>query len=204
VTFFLRNVIPFFNMILAGFVLASIAARFVLPGISLEGRTLWLLRSSPLEVRDLLWAKYWVGTLPLLVLAIGIVSVTNTLLQVNDFIFAVTVFSIALLTFAVAALALCFGTLFPQFETENAAQIPTSFGGLVYMVTSVALLGVVSILEARPLYIYLARHFTNTVSSSRDWSEVAIGFALAATLCGAATVVPIRLALRRLEAIERA
>ena len=97
ITFFLRNVIPFFNMLLAGFVLASIAARFVLPGVSLEGRTLWLLRSSPLEVRDLLWAKYWVGTLPLLVLAVSIVTVTNTMLQVGDFIFTVTVFTIALL-----------------------------------------------------------------------------------------------------------
>jgi ABC-2 type transport system permease protein len=204
VTFFLRNVIPFFNMLLAGFVLASIAARFVLPGVSLEGRTLWLLRSSPLEVRDLLWAKYWVGTLPLLVLAVSIVSVTNAMLQVSDFIFAVTVFSIALLAFAVAALALCFGTVFPQFETENAAQIPTSFGGLVYMITSVALLGLVSILEARPLYIYLARHFAHAVTHPGDWWEVAGGFAAAALVCGAATLFPIRIALRRLEAVERA
>src|SRR5260370_2279349 len=47
------------------------------------------------------------------------------------------------LTCAIAALALSFGALFPQFETENAAQIPTSFGGLVYMMASVALLAVV-------------------------------------------------------------
>ena len=31
---------------------------------------MWLLRSSPLELRALLWTKYWVGTLPLLVLAL--------------------------------------------------------------------------------------------------------------------------------------
>src|SRR6185312_6251599 len=96
VSFFLRNVVPFGNLLLAVFVLASIAARFVLPGVSLEGRTFWLLRSSPLPLRDLLWAKYWVGTLPLLVLALGIVAVTNTLLQVSDFIFAVTLLSIVL------------------------------------------------------------------------------------------------------------
>ena len=66
ITFFLVNVVPFLNLVLAGFVLASIAARFIFPGVSLEGRTLWLLRSSPLPMRDLLWAKFWVGTLPLL------------------------------------------------------------------------------------------------------------------------------------------
>lgn len=203
VTFFLRNVIPFFNMLLAGFVLASIAARFVFPGVSLEGRTLWLLRSTPLEVRDLLWAKYWVGTLPLLIVAVSIVTVTDTMLQVSEFIFAVTVMTIALLTFAVTSLALCFGTIFPQFETENAAQIPTSFGGLVYMIAAVALLGVVSVLEARPLYIFLAHDFAHARAQPGDWWQVAFGFGAAATLCVVATIGPIAIARRRLDAVER-
>ena len=83
-TFFLVNVVPFLNLVLAGFVLASVAARFIFPGVSLEGRTFWLLRSSPMPMRELLWAKFWVGTLPLLVLALAIVGVTDYLLQVSD------------------------------------------------------------------------------------------------------------------------
>src|SRR2546428_5712407 len=47
------------------------------------------------------------------------------------------------LTFAIGALALGFGALYPQFETENAAQIPTSFGGLVFMMATIVLLGAV-------------------------------------------------------------
>jgi len=38
-------------------VLASIAARFIFPAVSLEGRQMWLLRSSPLDLRALLWSK---------------------------------------------------------------------------------------------------------------------------------------------------
>ena len=33
--------------------------------------------------------------------------------------------------------------MFPKFNTENAAQIPTSFGGLVLMMASVTLIGLV-------------------------------------------------------------
>ena len=200
VTFFLVNVIPFLNLLLAGFVLASIAARFIFPAVSLEGRTLWLLRSSPLEMRDLLWAKFWVGTAPLLILALGIVGVTDALLQVSDFIFWVSVMSITLLTFAIAGLAICFGTLFPQFETENAAQIPTSFGGLLFMMSAIVLLLVVIALEARPVYTYLsARAFQGEVDATGMW----IGFGLAAVLCVATTLMPIRIALRRLGKIDR-
>ncbi len=204
---FLRNVVPFCNLLIAGFVLASIAARFVFPGVSLEGRTFWLLRASPLQMRDLLWAKFWVGTLPLLVLALIIVAVTDALLQVNGFVFAVSVFTITFLTFAIAALALCFGTVFPQFETENAAQIPTSFGGLVFMMASVLVIGAVVVLEARPVYNYLSAQAAGTLGfvgdDTRDVRDLVIGFGLAGALCVTATLVPIRVALRRLETIER-
>ena len=200
ITFFLVNVIPFLNLVLAGFVLASIAARFIFPSVSLEGRTLWLLRSSPMPVRDLLWAKFWVGTMPLLLLALGIVGVTNAMLQVSDFMFAVSVMTITMMTFALCGMALGFGTLFPQFETENAAQIPTSFGGLVFMITSVGLIAGVIVLEARPVYSYLSSRFYGTPTYP---GEMVFGFGLAMLLCVAATLIPIGIAKRRLEAVER-
>jgi len=195
-TFFLFNAVPFLNLVLAGFVLASVAARFIFPGVSLEGRTFWLLRSSPMSMKELLWSKFWVGTLPLLVLALAIVGVTDYLLQVSEFMMAVSIFSITMMTLALAGLAIGFGTLFPQFETENAAQIPTSFGGLVFMMTSIALIGAVVVLEARPVYTYLSAQAFGTPSTTRD---MVIGFGSAALLCASATLVPIGIALKRLE-----
>jgi ABC-2 type transport system permease protein len=199
-TFFIVNIVPFLNLVLAGFVLASIAARFIFPGVSLEGRTLWLLRSSPMSMHDLLWSKFWVGTVPLLVLALVIVGATNYLLKTSDFMMFVSIFSITLLTFAIAGLAIGFGTLYPQFETENAAQIPTSFGGLLFMMAAVGVIGGVVILEARPVYGYLSARTFGTETSP---VEMIVGFGLAATLCLTATMLPIRLALRRLETLER-
>ena len=200
ISFFLVNIVPFLNLALSGFVLASIAARFIFPGVSLEGRTLWLLRSSPISMRDLLWSKFWVGTMPLLILALGIVGVTDYLLQVSAFMFLVSIFSVTLMTFAIAGLAMGFGTLFPQFETENAAQIPTSFGGLLFMMSSVALIGGVVVLEARPVYAYLA---ARTFGTEIEPTEMIVGFGLAVALCVIATVVPLRFAHSRLEAVER-
>ncbi len=200
ITFFLQNVIPFVNLILAGFVLASIAARFIFPGISLEGRTLWLLRSSPLEMRQLLWSKFWVGTLPLLVLALVLVFATDVLLQVSGFMMMVSIFTITMMTFAIAGLALGFGALFPKFNTENAAQIPTSFGGLILMMASVVLIGLVIILEARPVYQYVGARLLKT---DPDPSAMWIGFGGATLISLAATFIPIRIAVRRMKELER-
>ena len=200
ITLFIRNLVPFLNLGLAGFVLAAIAARFLFPGVSLEGRTWWLLRASPLAMRDVLWAKFWVGTLPLLILAIGIIAITNTLMRVEPFMFAISVFTITFMTLALAALAVCFGTVYPRFETENAAQIPTSFGGLLYMMAAVALIAGVIMFEARPVYAYLrARTFGESAASG----DLVVGFALAGALCLLAIFVPLAIARRRLESIER-
>jgi ABC-2 type transport system permease protein len=200
ITTWLINVVPFLNLVLAGFVLASIAARFIFPGVSLEGRTLWLLRSSPMSMGDLLWAKFWVGTAPLLILALLIVGVTDYLLKVTPFMFVVSTLTIAMMTFAISGLAIGFGTVFPQFETENAAQIPTSFGGLLFMMASVAMIGAVVVLEARPVFSFLS---SRLYGQQPDLFDMIFGFSAAFMLCAVATVVPIRVALTRLEAVER-
>ena len=200
VGFFYVTLVSFLNLGLAGFVLAAIAARFIFPAVSLEGRHMWLLRSSPLELRALLWSKYWVGTIPLLVLALLLTGLTNVLLQVRPFMMVVGMLTIGGLTFAIAALALGFGALYPQFETENAAQIPTSFGGLVYMMTTIALLGGVIVALWQAVYAYVRAVYQGQPVVVDGW--MISWFAVAAMLCAAATALPLWVGLRRMERFE--
>jgi ABC-2 type transport system permease protein len=200
IPFALVTIISFLNLGLAGFVLSAVAARFIFPGISLEGRQMWLLRSSPLDPRAMLWSKYWMGTVPLLVLAISITVLTNVLLQVSPFMMAVSLTTIVLYTLAVSALALTFGVFYPQFGTENAAQIPTSFGGIVYMMASMCLLAVVIMIEALPVTEQL-RAWQRGDQLHPTPALVLAGAAVVG-ICLAATLVPLRLSARRLELME--
>ncbi len=200
VPFALVTIISFLNLGLAGFVLSAVAARFVFPGISLEGRQMWLLRSSPLDPRAMLWSKYWMGTVPLLILAVAITVLTNAMLQVSPFMMTVSLATIVLYTLAASALALTFGVFYPQFGTENAAQIPTSFGGIAYMMSSLCLLAVVIMIEAFPVTEQL-----------RAWQrgdqlhltpQLALAGLIVVGICLVATIVPLRLSARRLELME--
>jgi ABC-type lipoprotein release transport system permease subunit len=56
------------------------------------------------------------------------------------------------------------------------------------------------VLEARPVYSYLSSQFYGTPTST---SEMVFGFGAAMLLCVLATVIPIAIAKRRLEAVER-
>jgi ABC-2 type transport system permease protein len=199
-SFYLVTGIVFLNQGLAGFVLAAIAARFVFPAVSLEGRQLWLLRSSPLDLRQLMWSKYWIGTLPLLGLALFITVMTNVLLRATPFMMALSVGTIVLFTFAASAMALSFGAYYPQFETENAAQIPTSLGGLAFMMTSVTMLALLIAVQARPVLHYLQG--AQRDGATRPDVEMFVALGAVALLCVLVTAVALRAGFRRVEQLE--
>ena len=202
VSFFLINVISFLNLGLAGFVVAAIAARFIYPAMSLEGRMMWLLRSSPLDVRSLFWSKYWVGTLPLLFVALPLIIATNLILEVSPFIFAISTGTMVMATFALSALALGFGALYPNYESDNVAEIPTSFGGLLFMMTAVGYLAGVIILEAWPVYSFLSANLRGEPARNFVALPLVLGLAGAATLTVVAVVVPLRAGVRKVRALD--
>jgi ABC-2 type transport system permease protein len=194
------TMIVFLNLGLAGFVLSAIAARFLFPAVSLEGRQMWLLRSSPLDLRAMFWSKYWIGTGPLLLLALGITGVTNVILRASPFMMLVSVATMVWFTLAASALALSFGAYFPRFDTENAAQIPTSFGGLVYMMASVLLLGIIITIEAPGVAAVIRReHAGRPLELS---AAVLLPLVWVTLLCATATLTSLRLALARLARLE--
>jgi ABC-2 type transport system permease protein len=108
---------------------------------------------------------------------------------------------VVLYTLAASALALSFGALYPQFGTENAAQIPTSFGGLVYMMSSLSLLAAIILIEAGPVMAYLGivRYGGRLAAILPELFAASV---MVLVVCATATIVPLRLALRRIEMME--
>jgi ABC-2 type transport system permease protein len=198
ISFFLINVVSFLNLGLAGFVVAAIAARFVFPGMSLEGRMMWLLRSSPLDVRTLFLTKYWVGTVPLLLVALPLIVATNIILEASPLVLGITTIAMIGATFAITALALGFGALYPNYDTQNVAEIPTSFGGLVFMMAAVSYLAGVVILLAWPVSDLLQARFQQEATSIVPLVLSSLGALLLTVACVA---LPLKAGIRKVRAL---
>ena len=201
VSVLLINVVSFLNLGLAGFVIAAIAARFVFPAMSIEGRMMWLLRHSPLDVSRLFWSKYWIGTVPLLVVALPLIVITNVVLEASPFILVLTTLTMIGVTFAITALALGFGALYPNYETENVAEIPTSFGGLLFMMAAVTYLAGVIVLEAWPVYGFLSSRFQGGPAEV-SVVPLVLGVSGAAALTLVAIFAPLRAGITRVRAVD--
>jgi ABC-2 type transport system permease protein len=201
-TFYLQNIVSFFNLALAGFVIAAIAVRFVFPAISLEGKTFWVLKSAPVPLRRLWWSKFWVGLLPLLFLGELLVIITNYFLGVSTFMMVLSAITLFFLTFGIVALGMAIGVAYPNFTAEHSAKIAASFGGVLYMVLCIGFIGLVTVLEAWPVYIIMASKLQRLPLSAAQWSSLISSFSLALALVLGVFSFSTRWSITRLETME--
>lgn len=200
--FALENIVSFLNLGLCGFVLSAMAARFVYPLVSLEGRAYWIMRTSPVRSGRLFLSKFILGIVPTALLGLVLTVASNLILGSTVFMHVLSVATTLACSLFIVALALCFGILYPRFDVENAARISMGFGGLMYMITAIVTIGAVISLEAWPVYIVYMAKYKDWTLSNWHWTGIAASFAVAAAILAAGTTVSLRIGLRRLATLE--
>jgi ABC-2 type transport system permease protein len=139
----IKNVYAFLNLGLAGFVMATVAVRFVFPAVSAEGAAFWIIRTAPISFEDFLWSKFWTGLIPVLLLTEGLTISANQFLGIDPFLKMVTAVAIGFMCFALVGLATGYGARYPRFNADNATQVAGSAGGVAFMIWAVGFVMVV-------------------------------------------------------------
>lgn len=195
---YLKNLVSFLNIGLAGFVLSALAARFVYPAISMEGAAFWLIQTAPLKIKDFLKVKFLFYCLPFVLLGEALIILTNLILEVTTFVMILSTLTIALLVPGIVSLALGLGAAYPDFRAENPAQATTSMGGLMFMVLSAVFIVLVVVLEAGPAYQVFLSDITGRQLSNLNWLGIIVSFGVVIVLSLLAVVLPLRYGARRL------
>ena len=198
----IRTIVSFANLALAGFVLSAIAMRFAFPAVSLEGKAFWLLQTSPIALSSLLWSKFWLIFIPLLCLGELLIFLSNLLLQVPAWMMILSLISIGLMTFGITAIGIGLGALYPNFNYENAAEIPTSFGGAVSMIISIGFIGVAVMIEAWPIYNLAIQAFHRGKIAVPELWTIAPPLLIVLALTIVTVAVSLRLGVKHLERIN--
>ena len=198
----LRTLVSFANLALAGFVLSAVAVRFAFPAISLEGKSFWILQSAPISLRALLWSKFWLIFVPLLLLGELLVFLSNLLLHVPDWMMALSLITVCLMTFGIAAIGVGLGALYPNFNYDNAAEIPTSFGGAVAMILSVVFIALAVAIEAWPIYQLAMASLRPGRALAPPLELIAPSLITVAALTAAVVTLSLQLGIKRLERLK--
>jgi ABC-2 type transport system permease protein len=165
----IKNLYAFLNLGLAGFVMATVAVRFVFPAVSAEGAAFWIIRTAPISFRDFLWSKFWAGLIPVLLLTEGLTIAANQFLGIDPFLKVITATAIAFMCFALVGLATGYGARYPRFAADNAAQVAGSAGGVAFMIWAVAfILSVIAMLAfGSSIYMWQRGHHSVVLGYER-------------------------------------
>jgi len=198
---FVKNAYAFVNLAMAAFVLSAVAVRFVFPAVSAEGAAFWVVRCAPVSMGAFLWSKFWIGLVPVLVLAEALTVVSNEFLGVAPFLKVQSALAVACMSFALVGLAAGMGAQHPRFGAESLTQVAGSYGGIAYMILAVLFILVVSALLAWPSSIYLWHQFHELPLGPRNVALMSALYAAGVAVCVFTFLVPMRRGVRALEAM---
>src|SRR4051794_37447843 len=162
---FLKNIYAFINLGMAGFVMATVAVRFAFPAVSAEGASFWIIRTSPITLRDYLWSKFWTAFVPVLILTELLTIAANEFLGVDPVLKVVTALAIVFMAFALVGLAVGLGARYPRFGADP-SQAAGSYGGVAFMMQAVLFVIVMIVLLGWPSSVYLVHQVRGVPFSS--------------------------------------
>jgi ABC-2 type transport system permease protein len=110
--------------------------------------------------------------------------------------------TIVVMTFGITAICVGTGALYPKFNFDNAAEIPTSFGGALCMIFSLSFVGIVVMIEAWPIYLLTTGALAPGRLHAPDLWLLAPSLAIVVLLTSAAVFLPIHRGLKSLERLN--
>ncbi|MCL5267527.1 MAG: hypothetical protein M1469_05425 [Bacteroidetes bacterium] len=166
-----------FTLIFAfnSFLIVSLAVRFVYPMISLEGESIWLLRSSPVRPATLFYSKL----LPSIVLlsTIGIVlgyAAPSPFKNFRGLVPESIAYGFAS-GIIFPSIAMVFGGAFVDYREKNPVRIASSHGATVSLLISLGVMVILSSIVFSKAFRYFSFHADHQFDLSVAWILGAIG-----------------------------
>jgi ABC-2 type transport system permease protein len=106
------------------------------------------------------------------------------------------------MTIGITAIGVGLGALYPNFNYENAAEIPTSFGGAICMIVSMSFIAVAVMIVAWPIYQLAMQAFSRGKIFLPEYTVIAPSLLIVLALTSVAVVLALRLGCRHLESLK--
>jgi ABC-2 type transport system permease protein len=195
-----KNLYAFVNLGMAGFVMATVAVRFVFPAVSAEGAAFWIIRTSPVSLRDFLWSKFWTGLVPVLALTEVLTIAGNHFLGVDPFVKVMSAVAIVFMSFALVGLAIGLGARYPRFDADP-TQVAGSYGGVAFMIQAVFFVIVIIALLGWPASIYMFQRVRRVPLTEAQRMLMVVCFVTAAAISVTIWLASMRSGVRALRAM---
>lgn len=197
---FWSEVIIHLNLGVCSLALSTLTTRFIFPQFSLEGRRLWILCMSPINLGKVVIQKFltsWLATGSVIVCLMAISGVMLEMPLQKILFYALM---IALMSIALNALAVGLGTLFPNLRETNPAKIVSGFGGTLCLILSFLYIVVVIMALAYPAAVRLGK--TGLLAEQSEATAAVVAMSVILVVTGVTAIIPLVLAVKRVKKVE--
>ncbi len=207
-----QSTISFLNLWAIALLLCTYTGRFVYPMLSLEGRKFWILGLLPLQREQLLWGKFAFSMTGGLLIAEGLVLVSDFMLLMPTTPILLHLLTVAVLAAGLSGLSVGLGACMPNFRESDPSKIAAGFGGTLNLVAGLLFLLLVLGLMAAPWHLEWMLPSMRTPPSPADAPEpqstvtmgsiVGIGLVLGLAVGAASVYFPLCAGHPRLREME--
>jgi len=164
-------VIYLFNV----FLIASLSIRFIFPLVSLEGETIWKVRSAPLNYKKLMLTRLLIYFLVIFVIGQVLNFVSNY--QFSILLTAISQLNTAFVTITLVSINFGMGAMFANYKERNPIRVASSQGAsITFLFTIIYLVFLIIILFA-PVsnYFYAMERGSSTSISQLIYTSLMLG-----------------------------
>ncbi len=185
-----RTMVSFANFAYICFVLATLGVRFIFPALSLEGKGLWFIASSPMGLRRVIMIKFVFNLAVVVLIFEGLLIVSNLLIKTDHYFLMIMPGLGLCFAAALVAIDLGLGSAFPQFNEDNPSRIAAGSGGIITALISIGYVILCLVILAVPAYQYLAGKYLQRANRP---ALVIVYFVIFAVVNGLALLLPLRI-----------
>jgi ABC-2 type transport system permease protein len=197
-----QNGLSLLNLATTGLLLCIYTGRFIYPMLSLEGRKFWILGLLPLERERLLWGKFAFSVTGGLLIAEGLILMSDLMLEMPPLAIVIHAATIAVLAVGLSGLSVGLGACMPTFNETDPSKIAAGFGGTLNLVAGLFYLLLVLVLMALPWHAVAAWNEGSGETVTLEELLLLVGLLPGVALGAAATWLPLRAGTRALRRME--
>jgi ABC-2 type transport system permease protein len=197
-----KNGISLLTLCATAFLMCAYTGRFIFPLLSLEGRKFWILGLLPFDRSKLVWGKFAFSASGCLLGGEFLVVFSNLMLGMPWVVVLLHALTIGLLALGFSGLSVGLGACMPNFRETDPSKIAVGFGGTLNLVAGLLMLLVMVSLMALPLHLIYAGNPDQALPAATlpwwVWVGFLVGFALGVVF----TLLPLRIGVKQLRAME--
>ncbi|TET16492.1 MAG: hypothetical protein E3J78_08745 [Candidatus Cloacimonadota bacterium] len=192
-------IISFVNLGFTGYIVATLSARFVYPAISLEGRNISILLTSPLKRREFLREKFLISFIPNWLLAEFLIIFSNISLKSSVPFTLICAGITTVYALTIVSISMGLGALFPDFTESNPSKIAAGGGGILTAILSLFYIAISTAIISLPTRRFISSQFQQEPMHSFEFVVYVLLFILVSIIF---SIVPLKAGMKSLQSME--